>query len=526
MKEIFISYRSADLEIGCIKVYEHLVREFGYDEVIFAHSNFKSGTEWLPQIRAGIAGSRVIVLIIGKSWEQEEDSLNIDQTDYLEEELKLASKLKIPIVPVCVGIESKNLKSILPSKFKWIHKIHALNFDMNTISSTKFINELIEILHKYKVKQGKSESNSFESVIQWLSLSASQISRLCFSPISATSRILIVSSKSIGLVFGELVLSLTFFFLSFNAVTNLRLEYSFLYTLFKAQSLGYYLSFFGGLIYCFSVYLNKQTFYFTQLVSISIHLLAASLIYLSLLLTLINFSMSERTLDILYESVQSNPYIQPAVDAFIGQLSNYEIVLFFSILVIGSYFILWNISGIIRGVSITHGYYKVWPIWIFVYVSNLLFTAPILYLTNNHTNLPLKFNWIHQDDRVTVSGVTTAAFSIKFKGDITLGENLLEINADELLIENREKKTLKVHMVWCGLGFMENNQFQWFKPIHEGYVRINTDVNYNQMKNFRISTIKIPVPESATSENTIVLCSVYLNNYSYNISGQNTFLIW
>lgn len=528
MKEIFISYRSADLENGCIQVYEHLVKEFGYDEVIFAHSNFKSGTDWFPQIRAGVAGSRVIVLIIGKSWEQQEDSLTIDRVDYLEQELTLANKLKIPIVPVCVGIDSKNLNLMLPAKFKWVHKIHAVNFNIKTSSSPELINELVEILHKFKIKQGKSESNSLDVIIRWLSLSASQVARLCFSPISATCRILVVSPKSILLVIGELTYSLMILFLSMNAIGQLEIDYSFLNFLYKAQSYGFYFLFLGGLIYCFLVYFNKQIFSFRQLITISIHFLSASLIYLSIMLTAFNYFMHDEALDIIYESVEKNPNFEIVLNSAMNQLSSYDQVVFLLILFVGSYAIMWNFSGVIRGLSISHGNYRVWSIWLFVYSLNILLSFYALYLSPSgyHTNLPLKFNWLYNTDKVTASGTTKGPVFIEFKGDITFHENLFHINEGVLLIENREPEPLILSAISCYLGYMESNEFRWFTPLPEGRAAVNSTINKNETKQFRISTIKIPIPGNASFNNTIVSCFVEAKNVSYPVTNGYTFLKW
>lgn len=104
LPRVFLSYRRVDSEIFVGRIYDHLHREFGKSRVILDKNTFGDGQDFRREIEAGIAGSDVVVAVIGDDWDggtTEAGQRRIDDPgDFVRIELEIAHRLGKPILPV------------------------------------------------------------------------------------------------------------------------------------------------------------------------------------------------------------------------------------------------------------------------------------------------------------------------------------------------------------------------------------------------------------------------------------------
>ncbi len=101
---VFLSYRRVDSEIFVGRIYDHLHREFGRSRVILDKNTFGDGRDFRREIEAGIAGSDVVVAVIGEDWDggtNVEGTRRLDnEEDFVRIELEIANRLGKPVLPV------------------------------------------------------------------------------------------------------------------------------------------------------------------------------------------------------------------------------------------------------------------------------------------------------------------------------------------------------------------------------------------------------------------------------------------
>jgi pterin-4a-carbinolamine dehydratase len=65
---IFISYRRVDSQHATFAIADRLRWAFGGNEVFFDRGSNRSGNEWPASLRRGLAGARVLIVVIGEMW--------------------------------------------------------------------------------------------------------------------------------------------------------------------------------------------------------------------------------------------------------------------------------------------------------------------------------------------------------------------------------------------------------------------------------------------------------------------------
>jgi hypothetical protein len=121
MREIFLSYRREDAPGYAGRLADSLERAFGADSVFRDVDSIGAGASWQQDLTRAIHRSKVLIAVIGPTWQDLLLSESDDQADWVRFELKTAWDRGIPIIPVTVGKaaidHSRDLKDLgwLPS---------------------------------------------------------------------------------------------------------------------------------------------------------------------------------------------------------------------------------------------------------------------------------------------------------------------------------------------------------------------------------------------------------------------------
>ena len=126
---IFISYRHNDTAGTAGRIYEHLVRVFGKDNVFLDSTKIRGGEIWKKSIDGEIRHSAVVLAIIGPVWltitEKDGTPRLQNPNDPLRHELEYAQKKRKLIIPVCINETPVPTEDQLPESLRWLPGRHA-----------------------------------------------------------------------------------------------------------------------------------------------------------------------------------------------------------------------------------------------------------------------------------------------------------------------------------------------------------------------------------------------------------------
>ena len=155
MPNIFVSYRRADFNgnPSIQLLFDQLVQHFGNDKVFIDKHSIPIGTYFEPYLNQMIHWADVILVVMGKNWEQrhENGELRIfDRMDHVRAEIKLAlmrnAREAIPVVPVLFDI--RDLPQNIPAELWPIRKLNGQIIHSSSLHSD--IKELIDRLSQFK----------------------------------------------------------------------------------------------------------------------------------------------------------------------------------------------------------------------------------------------------------------------------------------------------------------------------------------------------------------------------------------
>lgn len=144
MGGVFINYRVVDNPLGAAGIHDALATRFGADKVFRDCVSLEAGSQYPAVIREALAGSDVLVSIIGPKWlTLTDDSTGtrlIDrERDWVRRELVWAHDRNIPIVPVVLtGTPADATHPVardLPPDLHWFAHLHAFRFSQHTFGA-------------------------------------------------------------------------------------------------------------------------------------------------------------------------------------------------------------------------------------------------------------------------------------------------------------------------------------------------------------------------------------------------------
>ena len=98
MALIFLSYRRTDAPQAC-RIHEWLARRLGEDALFMDVLGIPIGVDFSEHIRAQIAGSKLMLAVIGRDWLGRVG----EEGDNVRMEIETALAAKIPVLPVLIG---------------------------------------------------------------------------------------------------------------------------------------------------------------------------------------------------------------------------------------------------------------------------------------------------------------------------------------------------------------------------------------------------------------------------------------
>ena len=118
MTKIFISYRRDDDPYAARGINDALCKKFHDRNVFFDLESIKRGLDFRPQIDRMVGMCDVMLVVIGDSWLQLDESGRSrleDDNDFVSYEVSSALKRNIPVIPVLVGNATIPDKDTLPA---------------------------------------------------------------------------------------------------------------------------------------------------------------------------------------------------------------------------------------------------------------------------------------------------------------------------------------------------------------------------------------------------------------------------
>jgi hypothetical protein len=132
MTMIMVSYRRADQDASG-RVADFLIARYGAECVFFDVNSIPSGASYRDRITQAIAGSNVVVAVIGPNWlgkSPNEPSMRINNpADSVRVEIETAQKLGKPIFPVLLNGTIMPAESDLPEPLRFLAGYHAARVD-------------------------------------------------------------------------------------------------------------------------------------------------------------------------------------------------------------------------------------------------------------------------------------------------------------------------------------------------------------------------------------------------------------
>jgi hypothetical protein len=128
----FISYRRSDSEAVAGRIRDRLAAHFGAQNVFMDIDNIPIGVDYRDHIRAVIARSSAMVLVIGDEWTggRDDGSRRIgDPTDPIAMELEIAFEEGLPVMPILVGETVMPTVQMLPPNLQKVSFLNAANVD-------------------------------------------------------------------------------------------------------------------------------------------------------------------------------------------------------------------------------------------------------------------------------------------------------------------------------------------------------------------------------------------------------------
>jgi hypothetical protein len=130
-EKIFISYRRNDSEPYARHLFESLALRFGEESVFLDQSTIEPGAEFPRLIRDTIAGSGVMMVVIGPRWAGAGDGLRkpriMDTRDWVRREIELGLRARLHLMPVLVDGAMMPKTNELPDSLRPLARLNAVN---------------------------------------------------------------------------------------------------------------------------------------------------------------------------------------------------------------------------------------------------------------------------------------------------------------------------------------------------------------------------------------------------------------
>lgn len=146
MPKIFISYRRADSETFALRIADRLAEEFGTGAVFIDVETLEGGEHFPKQLRTNLESADACVVVIGPRWSGAGDPTGERRldlpTDYVRQEVSLALRREMKVIPVLVGGARMPTEAELPRDIRGLASLHAV-----VLTNTNFRDDLDRMLN-------------------------------------------------------------------------------------------------------------------------------------------------------------------------------------------------------------------------------------------------------------------------------------------------------------------------------------------------------------------------------------------
>lgn len=168
-KDIFISYRRHDSSFFAAKLRDRLEQTFP-DQVFLDVSGIEVGEDFVEQLKAAVASSKVLIAVIGPGWALDRNGKAKlgEHGDFVTEEIATALEAGIPVVPVLVEGAHVPAAGELPPSLRDLPKRNAIEIRHERFDADA--NHLVAALYK---PLGIEPPGKLEKILESAGVSAS-----------------------------------------------------------------------------------------------------------------------------------------------------------------------------------------------------------------------------------------------------------------------------------------------------------------------------------------------------------------
>ncbi|MDL4772495.1 TIR domain-containing protein [Actinomadura xylanilytica] len=169
MGSIFISYRSADDAYAAALLDQMLSQMFGRNNVFRASRSIVPGSDYESALLAGVESSRVMLVIVGKSWREGVEATGgklFGSDDWVRKEIAKALEVGVVIIPILISGAPRLAELQLPQDVRKFSSFQYMRFDYRNVEND-FLRIGQEVAH-YVSGAEDLQSNAIASALREL----------------------------------------------------------------------------------------------------------------------------------------------------------------------------------------------------------------------------------------------------------------------------------------------------------------------------------------------------------------------
>jgi hypothetical protein len=170
-RKIFISYRRTDTADFTVALYNQL-RDYFHEDAIFKDINtIQAGQEFAEVLDEALDTCAVVLVVIGPGWQGKETNRLMDEGDWVRQEIAVALKRNLRVVPVLVNGTRMPGKELLPPDLHGItarqaHPIDNQRFEYDVERLCLAIKDLVPITKRKKeIAESSPWDNAFKAIL-------------------------------------------------------------------------------------------------------------------------------------------------------------------------------------------------------------------------------------------------------------------------------------------------------------------------------------------------------------------------
>jgi hypothetical protein len=164
---IFLNYRREDSRADAGRLYDHLSRHFGLNNVFMDVDNIPPGHDFVEVIQNAVGGCDVLLAVIGQQWLISTDpqgQRRLDNPeDFVRLEIVTALERRIPVIPVLVGGASMPRSIELPNVLRPLARRQALGLGDHFRPDVDRLIATLEREHGVEASQASSDTQAMEA---------------------------------------------------------------------------------------------------------------------------------------------------------------------------------------------------------------------------------------------------------------------------------------------------------------------------------------------------------------------------